>query len=67
MLIGTVQVIELDPASPLGYERQYAALLGMGHHDDAIDAFETMLSKMSQSSDPKFRGESNHIVLIPFL
>ena len=66
MLTDTVQVITLDPASPSGYERKYAALLGIGHHDDAIDAFETMLSKMSGSSDPEIRGEGNHIILISF-
>ena len=56
---GTVQVIRLAPSSPSGYERKYAALLGMGHHDKAIDAFEAMLSKMSESSDPEIRGEGS--------
>ena len=66
MLMGTVQVIKLDSTSPSGYERKYAALLGIGHHDDAIDALETMLSKMWESSDPEIRGEGNHIILIFF-
>ena len=64
--MGTVQVIKLDSTSPSGYERKYAALLGIGHHDDAIDALETMLSKMWESSDPEIRGEGNHIILIFF-
>lgn len=57
MLTGTVQIIKFDPPSPLGYERKYAALLGMEHNDDTIDAFETMLLKKSRSSDPEIRGE----------
>ena len=64
MLMGTLQVIRLDPASPSGYERKYAALLGIGHHDGAIDAFEIMLSKLSESSDPEIRGEGSYIILI---
>ena len=56
MLTSTVQVITLDPSSPSGYERKHAALLGMGHNDDAIAAFETMLSKITESSEPEIRG-----------
>ena len=55
--MGSAQVITLDPSSPLGYERKYVALHGIGRHDDARDAFETMLLKMSESSDPDIRGE----------
>ena len=61
---GFAQVIGLDPLSPLGYERKHEALRGLGRHDDAIDAFEVMLLKMSESSDPKIRGEGNHAVQI---
>ena len=64
--MSTIQVVKLDPSSPSGYERKYAALLGIGHHDDAIDAFETMLLKMSESSDPEIRGEGNDIIPIFF-
>ena len=64
MLMSTVQVIALDPSSSSGYERKYTALLGMGHNDDAIDAFETMLLKMSESSDPEICGEGHHIIRI---
>ena len=66
MLIGTIQAIKLDSSSPFGYERKHAALLGMGRHDDAINVFETMLSKMSESSDPEIRGEGNQFIRIFF-
>ena len=59
-------MIKLGSASPLGHERKYAALLGMGHNDDAIATFETMLLKMSESSDPEIRGERYHILPIFF-
>lgn len=45
----------LDPLSPWGYERKHAALHVAGDYENAINAFEAMLSKISQSSD---RGES---------
>ena len=47
----------LDPSSPWGYETRHAVLHGTGRYVDAIDTFETMLSKMVQSPDPKIRGE----------
>ena len=53
----THQVIMLDPSSPLGYERKHAALRIAGQSRDAEDAFQMMLSKMSESSDPEVRGE----------
>lgn len=59
MLKATPQVIKLDPSSPLGYERKHIALRGAGKYDGASDAFETMLLKMSESSDPENRGECN--------
>ena len=61
MLTSTVQVITLERSSLSGYERKYEALLGMGHNRDAMAAFETMLLKMSESSDPEIRGEGYHI------
>ena len=66
MLICGAQVIKLDPSSPLGYERKHATLHGVGHHDYATSAFETMLLKMSESSDPGIRGEGDHITSILF-
>ncbi|KAF8123182.1 hypothetical protein EV363DRAFT_1587463 [Boletus edulis] len=47
------QAIRLDPLSPWGYERKHAALHKAGDYENAIKAFEAMLSKMSQSSDPE--------------
>ncbi|KAF8132461.1 hypothetical protein EV363DRAFT_1295913 [Boletus edulis] len=49
------EVINLDPSSPWGYERRHAALHKGRNYDDAIAAFETMLSKMAHSSDPEIR------------
>ncbi|KAG8214862.1 hypothetical protein J3R82DRAFT_10029 [Butyriboletus roseoflavus] len=49
------KAIMLDPSSPWGYERKHAALHEAGDYDNAIDAFEAMLSKMSQSPDPAIR------------
>lgn len=65
MLIEIPQVIKLDPPSPLGYERKHAALRGAGCHNDAIVAFETMLLKISQSSNPDVHGETSDIALMP--
>ena len=56
------QVIELDPLSPWGYERKHAALHKAGDYENAINAFETMLSKVSQSSDLEIRGEGVEIM-----
>ena len=58
------QAIKYDPSSPLGYESKHAALRGAGRHSDAIEAFEMMLSKMSQSFDPVIHGEGNDVVLM---
>ena len=46
------QAITLDPSSPRGYEMKHAALHKAGDFDNAVDALETMLSKIAQSSDP---------------
>ena len=56
-MIHTIQVIELDPSSHRGYEGKHAALLGMGRHSEAFEAFSMMLSKLEQSSDPQIRGK----------
>ncbi|KAN0101238.1 hypothetical protein V8E55_001222 [Tylopilus felleus] len=50
------KVIELDPLSPWGYERKHAALHKAGCYQDAINAFEAMLSRMSLSSVPEIRA-----------
>lgn len=54
----------LDPSSPWGYERRHAALHKAGDYRNAIDAFEVMLSKMSQSPDLATRGEGDEIVMV---
>ena len=53
-----LQVITLDPSSPWGYLAKRTALHGAGLYNDAIQAYETMLSKMAESPDPQIRGES---------
>lgn len=56
------QAIKFDPSFPVGYERMHGALRVAGHYGDAVDAFETMVTKMSQSSDPATRGEGDSIM-----
>ena len=51
------QAIALDPSSPGGYEMKHAALHKAGDFDNAVDAFETMLSKIVESPDPDIRRE----------
>ena len=62
MLMGVVQVVKLDPSSPLGYERKHEAFRGIGRHVDAIKNFDKMLLKMSDSSDPGIRGEDHDVI-----
>ncbi|KAN0094863.1 hypothetical protein V8E55_003150 [Tylopilus felleus] len=50
------QVVELDPLSPWGYERKHAALHKAGEYQNAVHAFEEMLSSISQSSDQNIRA-----------
>ncbi|KAN0087902.1 hypothetical protein V8E55_006523 [Tylopilus felleus] len=50
------KVIELDPLSPWGYERKHAVLHEAGYYHNAFDAFEAMLSRMLESSDPEIRA-----------
>ena len=57
-------MIELDPSSPWGYERKHAVLHKVGDYDDAISAFQEMLSKMEQSPDPDIRRESVLMVTV---
>ena len=56
------QVITLDPLSPWGYKMKHAALHKAGDFDNAVDALETMLLKISKSPDPEIRGECIDIV-----
>ena len=50
-------MIELDPSSPCGYELKHATLHKTGDYDNALLAFEEMLSKIEQSPDPEIRRE----------
>ena len=56
-------MIKLDPLSPWGYEKKHAALHRAGDYENAINAFQAMLSKMSQSPEPDIRGEGVDIML----
>ena len=57
MSIRIHQAIALSPSSPLGHEAKRVALHAAGRYDDAIQTFETMLSKMAQSADPQIQGK----------
>ncbi|KAF8127633.1 hypothetical protein EV363DRAFT_1172205 [Boletus edulis] len=56
------QVIRLNPSSPWGYEMKYAALHKAGEYHNAVDAFEAMLSKIAQSSDPDVQRHGDHYI-----
>ena len=45
------QVIILDPSSPWGYEAKHATLHEAGDYDNAVLAFEAMLSMIERSPD----------------
>jgi hypothetical protein len=49
--------------TPWGYEMKHVALHKAGDFDNAVDALETMLMKMSQLSDIEIRGECGAIML----
>ncbi|KAN0087909.1 hypothetical protein V8E55_006530 [Tylopilus felleus] len=50
------KVIELNRLSLWGYERKHAALHKAGDYQNAINAFEAMLSRMLELSDPEIRA-----------
>ena len=54
------QVIALDPSLPWGYETKHAALHKAGDYENAVKAFETMLSKLS---DQEICGQGLDIIL----
>lgn len=49
------QAIQTDEFCHYAYERKHAALHGMGQYDEAIEAFDSMLTLMEQSGDPEIR------------
>ncbi|KAG2346823.1 WD40 repeat-like protein [Suillus weaverae] len=48
---GDAQVIQLNPSFHVGYKLKHAALHGARHYDEAIKAFQTMLSKLDNAPD----------------
>ncbi|KAF8439838.1 hypothetical protein L210DRAFT_3504264 [Boletus edulis BED1] len=56
------QAVRLDPSSPWGYEMKQAALHKARKYVDAIDAFETMLLKMAESSDPEVQQHGDQYI-----
>ncbi|KAG6377836.1 WD40-repeat-containing domain protein [Boletus reticuloceps] len=56
------EVIRLDPSSPWGYEVKHAALHKARKYEDAINAFEAMLSKMAQSPDPDIQQRGDQYI-----
>lgn len=54
---GDVKVIVLNPSSYLGYQLKYAALHEAHRYDEAIEAFETMLSKLDNAPDTQLRSK----------
>ncbi|KAF8436056.1 hypothetical protein L210DRAFT_3550116 [Boletus edulis BED1] len=54
--------IALDPSSPWGYEIKHAALHKGGDYDNAIVAFETMLTKLAESPDPDAQRHGDQYV-----
>lgn len=51
------KVIELNPSSYLGYQLEHAALHGAGSYDEAVEAFQDMLSKLDSAPDPHLRSK----------
>ncbi|KIK33225.1 hypothetical protein CY34DRAFT_813784 [Suillus luteus UH-Slu-Lm8-n1] len=54
-LLDAQKVIELDSLSYLGYNLKHAALHGAQRYDEAIQAFQTMLSKLDDAPDFQIR------------
>ena len=52
-----VQAINLDPVSPLGYERKHEALQGLGRRDEANRTFNDMLSILQRSPNSRTQRE----------
>ncbi|KAG0709236.1 hypothetical protein DFH29DRAFT_1074959 [Suillus ampliporus] len=54
-LLDADKVIELNPSSHVGYQLKYAALHGAQRYDEAIEAFQMMLSKLDGAPDTQIR------------
>lgn len=64
------QVIKLHPSSYRGYEMRHAALHGASRFAEAVEAFDTMLSKLEGSPDigichtliPRYHSDSDYVL-----
>lgn len=54
-LLDAQKVIELNPSSHIGYQLKHMALHGAQRYDQAIKAFEMMLTKMDNAHDIQIR------------
>ncbi|OAX35520.1 hypothetical protein K503DRAFT_802760 [Rhizopogon vinicolor AM-OR11-026] len=54
-LLDAQKIAELNPLSYLGHQLKHEALHGARRYDEAIAAFEFMLSKLNDSPDPQIR------------
>ncbi|KAG2345923.1 hypothetical protein BDR05DRAFT_960217 [Suillus weaverae] len=54
-LLDAQKVVELDSLSYLGYNLKHAALHGARRYDEAIETFQTMLSKLDNAPDIQTR------------
>ncbi|KAG2335861.1 hypothetical protein BDR05DRAFT_205965 [Suillus weaverae] len=54
-LLDAQKVIQLNPSSHVGYKLKYAAFHGAQRYDEAIVAFQTMLSKLDHAPDTETR------------
>ncbi|KAG1786035.1 uncharacterized protein HD556DRAFT_1508452 [Suillus plorans] len=54
-LLDAQKVIQLNPSSHIGYKLKHAAFHGAQRYDEAISAFETMLSKLDDAPDTETR------------
>ncbi|KAG0708171.1 hypothetical protein DFH29DRAFT_1065883 [Suillus ampliporus] len=54
-LLDAQKVIELNPASHVGYEVKHAALHGAQRYDESILAFQMMISKLDSTPNPQIR------------
>ncbi|KAG0695826.1 hypothetical protein DFH29DRAFT_1005099 [Suillus ampliporus] len=54
-LLDAQKVIKLTPLSYHGYQLKHAALHGAKHYDEAIEAFQIMLSKLENTPDTQIQ------------
>ncbi|KAG2142888.1 uncharacterized protein EDB93DRAFT_597938 [Suillus bovinus] len=64
-LLDAQKVIQLNPLSHIGYKLKHAAFHGAQRYDEAIAAFQTMLSKLDNAPDTETR-KLRHQYLSPF-